>query len=127
MIESINEDSLHLESVGQEGIESAQAEAMLESLSGSAGFGPVSIKYSIDSKNLELRFTVSILGMKAGSAVLSPKNTGTTISANIGVAKASARVEVDFRETVAKYEVQGCVRGFTGFKCKKYKGILINW
>jgi hypothetical protein len=39
MIESINEDSLHLESVGQEGIESAQAEAMLESLSGSAGFG----------------------------------------------------------------------------------------
>ena len=98
--------------------------SVLESISHSISFGPLTIKASLDLQTLEITFEVYLVGVKIGSGVLDPSNPSVKIKGGVAGFKAEVQLSADFNKKQVTYKVEVCAP-LAG--CKDYKGTLFSW
>ena len=132
MLEEIKEqdvfDQPRTTQITAEGLEEESARSLMRSIGGSYSIGPVTIRLAVDVDKPEVKAEIAVLGTKAGTITLSPKKLSNSAGLNLGLAKASVNLSVDFAKTLVRYEIKACVRNILGnWQCTGYKGILFNW
>lgn len=82
----------------------------------------------LELMNKKIKVTVRLCGLPAGSFVLTEGAASQTIGPNVGIAKASVTLTVNWGEQTLTFACKACVRNWLGkWKCKSNEGELASW
>jgi hypothetical protein len=92
-------------------------------------FGPFTFSINpVDLVSGKIEVDIAFFGIPIGSFVLSKNKASISPGINLGFAKCSINLIVDWGDSKMLFQARACIRKFPfGWKCKGYDGTIFSW
>lgn len=99
-----------------------------ETLQGNWSFGPINVQLELVPDDMQIRYTVRLMGLEIGHGSLDAGKASASVGANTPLSKANLTLTADFTNREVRVAGQVCVMVlFSGWKCTSFDSKIFSF